>query len=151
MSNRTLKDWIPILLWMLFIYWMSTGTFSSENTELIIEPLLKFLMPGISPHTIKVIHALIRKIGHVTEYFVLGVLLFRAFRDFSPAASTWRWAVFAVIVVALYAASDEFHQSFVPSRTASIIDMGIDTAGGVLAQIGCLLWHFRGRKQAAYS
>jgi VanZ family protein len=81
------------------------------------------------------IRAFIRKAGHVIEHFILGLLLFRAFRGGSAASWNWRWFWGALIVVVLWAAIDELHQSFVPARTASIVDVGIDIAGGILAQL----------------
>jgi VanZ family protein len=74
-----------------------------------------------------------RKFGHITEYCILGMLVLRAFRAESEKHLKWRDVVYTLLVVILYAASDEFHQSFVPTRTASIIDVGIDTLGGMLA------------------
>jgi len=120
---------------------MSTETFSSENTVSVVETILRFLAPKISSQEVDLIHALIRKSAHVVEYFILGLLLFRAFRGGSIGSWKWRWSFFALIVVILWAASDEFHQSFVPTRTASIVDVVIDTAGGVLAQFVSILWH----------
>lgn len=79
------------------------------------------------------IHKAIRKLGHVTEYFVFGLLLFRAFRDDTKESRTLRWAFFSFIVLTLYAASDELHQSSVSNRTASVYDIGIDVLGGVIA------------------
>ena len=128
--NQYLKYWIPVLLWMIFIFWMSTGTFSAQNTGLIIEPILRFLKPSISSEMIDMVHKAIRKLGHVTEYFVFGLLLFRAFRDGSKELRTLRWAFISLIVLILYAASDELHQSFVSNRTASPFDVGIDVLGG---------------------
>ena len=119
---------------------MSTGTFSAENTSSIIEPILRFLMPGISQHTLDIMHGLIRKCGHFTEYFILSILLYRAFRDGSVELKTLRWAFFSVMIVIIYAAGDEFHQLFVPARTASLIDVGIDITGGVFAQIISAFW-----------
>jgi VanZ family protein len=112
---------------------MSTETFSSPNTFSLVETVIRFLVPKISFQEVGLIHAFIRKSGHVIEYFILGLLLFRAFRGSSIASWNWRWSFFAVIVVVLWAASDEWHQSFIPTRTASIVDVAIDTAGGVLA------------------
>jgi VanZ family protein len=87
---------------------------------------------------------LIRKFAHLTEYFILGLLLFRFFRNDSNDLKMLRWMISAMIVLALYAAGDEFHQSFVPTRTASIVDIGIDISGGLLAQLvsgfGLLYW-----------
>ena len=145
--NRNLtKYWLPVILWMCFIFWMSTDTFSSQNTFSWIEMLLRFLALKIPSHKMVFIHVLIRKAGHVTEYFVLGLLLFRTFRGGSTSSWSWRWPLLAVIIVVLWAASDEFHQSFVSSRTASAVDVAIDTAGGILAQFIAFLWH-RGRKK----
>jgi len=99
------------------------------------------LIPKISSQELSLIHVVIRKAGHVIEYFVLGLLLFRTFRGNSISLWNWRWSFFAVIAVALWAAGDEFHQSFVSTRTASAVDVGIDTAGGILAQFVAALWH----------
>ena len=121
---------------------MSTGTFSAKNTYLITEPILRFLMPSILPEKVDMIHGIIRKLGHVTEYFILGLLLFRAFRSGSGELRILRWACYSFLVVVLYALSDEFHQSFVATRTASLFDVGIDTLGGILAQGVSVLWHF---------
>lgn len=131
---------------MNFIFWMSTGTFSEKNTSLIIEPILRFLMPGISFQSINMIHGLIRKCGHFIEYFILGLLLFRAFRGGSIGLRRWRWAFSSLIVVVLYAASDEFHQSFISTRTASLADVGIDTIGGIFAQVVRVLWYNHSQK-----
>ena len=125
---------------------MSTETFSSQNTFSWTETVLLFLFPKISSQEMGLIHTFIRKAGHVIEYFILGLLLFRAFRGELTLSWSWRWSFFAVIVGALWAATDELHQSFVPTRTASIVDVGIDIAGGVLAQFVSILW-YRYRKK----
>ena len=121
------------------IFWMSTGIFSSEQTSQIIVPVLNFLYPGLAPHQVDMIHGLLRRAGHLTEYFLLGILLFHAFRRNSLQQWRLRWAIYVIIGVVFYAASDEFHQSFVSSRTASLIDVGIDSAGGILSQIAIIL------------
>ena len=138
---RKFKYWVPVLLWISFIFWMSTGTCSAQNTSLIIEPILHFLMPSISAEKVAMIHEVIRKLGHVTEYFILGILLFCAFRGGSKELRNLRWAFSSFLVVVLCAASDEFHQSFVSTRAASLFDVGIDTLGGILAQGVNVLWH----------
>jgi VanZ family protein len=138
-QQKFVKYWLPVIIWMCFIFWMSTDTFSSENTSKVIGPVLHLIFPSFSAETLDIIHGLIRKSAHVVEYFVLGLLLFRAFRSDSPQPWDRRWAIYAVIVIALYAMSDEFHQISVPSRTGSIFDIGLDTAGGILSQIAIML------------
>src|SRR5512139_1351862 len=119
------KYWLPVVLWMAVIFWMSTDSLSSEHTASVIEPILRLLMPDISPEKIDIVHGLTRTAGHAVEYFVLGLLLFRAIRGDSRERWNWRWVMCALIVLALYAAGDELHQSFVPTRTASPLDVGI--------------------------
>ena len=137
------RRWFPVAMWLAFVFFMSTGTFSAENTFSVVGPLLKFLFPSLAPDRVAVIHGIIRKCAHIFEYFVLGLLLFRAFRANSSAEWRWRWCLYAAIGVLLWALGDEFHQSFVPSRTASMKDVGIDTAGGLLAQVVGALRHYR--------
>lgn len=140
-NRNIIKYLLPVIFWMCFIFWMSTGTFSSQNTFPLVETVLRFLVRNLSSQEVDLIHGWIRKSAHVAEYFILGLLLFRAFRGGSMGSWNWRWTFFAVMVVVLWAASDEFHQSFVPTRTASVVDVVIDTAGGVLAQLVIIFWH----------
>ena len=138
-KQNFVKYSLPVIFWMGFIFWMSTDTFSSQNTSSFLETALRFFLSKISSQEIDLIHGIIRKSGHVIEYFVLGLLLFRAFRGSSVRSWNWRWSVFAMMIVALWAAGDEFHQSFTPTRTASVVDVIIDTAGGALAQFAIIL------------
>jgi VanZ family protein len=131
---------------MAFIFWMSTETFSSENTASWLELFLSLIIPKISPQEFGLIHTVMRKAGHVIEYFILGLLLFRSFRGDSTSSWNWRWSLFAVMTISLGAIIDEFHQSFVLTRTASAVDVGIDIAGGILAQFIGVLW-FRYRRK----
>ena len=62
---------------------------------------------------------LLRKLGHVTGYFVLTILLLRALRRARVAAAM----PIAIVVALAYAVSDEWHQSFVPGRTATPVDV----------------------------
>ncbi len=140
------KYWIPVALWTILIFWMSTATFSAKNTSLIIEPLLRFFMPDLPFEQIKSIHGLIRKIGHLAEYFILGILVFRGFRGVSPRPVILKSIFCTILVLVTYAISDEFHQTFVSSRTPSAIDVCIDTAGGILGQLAIAIWHGRSLK-----
>ncbi len=121
---------------MGFIFVMSTSLGSSEHTSRIIEPLIRWLAPGISSAAVDRVHLLIRKTGHLTEYAILALLVLRAAgislrrRHLEGGC---RAAGIALLVAAAYAASDEFHQSFVPGRTASVYDVLIDTSGAFVA------------------
>ena len=140
-SMDLVKRWLPVILWSSFIFLMSTGTFSAKHTFSTVRMVLGFLCPNLASHQVILVHAAIRKGAHVSEYFVLGLLLFRAFSVSAAGVWKWQWALLAVMGVLVWALGDEFHQSFVPTRTASMVDVGIDTAGGILAQGANALWH----------
>jgi VanZ family protein len=134
MNPRTfLKYWLPVLIWMGFIFWMSTGMFTAINTFHFFESFLRQFDPDITSRSIRLLNNSIRKIGHVTEYFVSGILLFRAFRAGSTEPRVPRWAFYSVLFVVLFAMSDEYHQSFVAGRTPAFLDVGLDTLGGLFA------------------
>ena len=83
-------------------------------------------------------HGLLRKTGHVVGYFTLSVLLFRSWRATFPRISTrWclQWATVALLNTSLVAMFDEWHQSFLPSRTGTFRDVMLDSSAGLLAQI----------------
>jgi len=122
------------ILWMGLIFFFSTDIGSFSNTFSYLEPILRFLFPQMTPHTMLLVHLLIRKLAHVTEYAILSYLWFGAFRqgrrNWSP-----RWALWALGLSISYALLDEYHQAFVLSRTASLIDVGIDSMGALITHI----------------
>lgn len=142
MSLRTtsrLGAWLPVLFWALLIYESSTSSFGSPQTSRFIIPLLHWLLPTAAPTTLDLLHEFARKSVHVVNYFILGLLLFRALR--APHRG-WalRWALWAVLIAAGYACSDEFHQSFEAGRGPSAMDALLDTTGASTGQI--LIWAF---------
>jgi len=131
---RWLKSWWPALLWAVVISAFSTGEFTAEHTSRVIIPILHLLLPGAYPETLTMLHGLIRKSAHFVEYFILSLLVLRGIRAGRKETHVG-WAIVAVGIVAGYAALDEFHQSFVPGRTAAVADVLLDTGGGVAAQL----------------
>jgi VanZ family protein len=132
-----LKYWLPLVIWLGVIFVGSTNLMSAEHTSHYIVPFLLWLKPGMSPRTIWIILVVVRKCAHVTEYAILALLLWRAFRSV-PILHAKTWMVFyaALLGCAVYAASDEFHQTFVKSRTPSVRDVFLDIAG---AFVGLLI------------
>lgn len=74
-----------------------------------------------------------RKLAHLTEYAILGLLAARAFRTSKREAISSRWFLISLTLVVVYALADEYHQSFVPTRTGTIYDSLIDIVGGLAA------------------
>ena len=127
---------------MALIFTASADAHSYEHSSRFVEPFLRWLFPQMSQNNIEEIHHLIRKCGHLTEYAILALLVWRALHQSKNNLPTWSWPRVGgtLLVVFIYAASDEFHQSFVPTRTALVSDVFIDTAGGAIGLIA--LWFF---------
>src|ERR1043166_796965 len=128
-----LKYWLPLLIWLGVIFFGSTSVMSAEHTSRYIVPFLLWLKPGISPNAIWIILVVVRKCAHVTEYTALALLLWRALRSL-PALHAKPLMVFGAVLIgcALFAASDEFHQTFVKSRTPSVRDVLLDVGGALI-------------------
>ena len=75
------------------------------------------------------------KVAHFLGYGLLGALLVRATAGGFPRPVTRTAALVSIAIAVLYAASDEFHQRFVPGRTADLDDLGADALGAVAAAI----------------
>jgi VanZ family protein len=129
---RLLSRYLPLLAWLVFISYASSDSFSANNTSRIIGPLVLWFFPNTSPDAMVVIHLVTRKIAHFTEYAILAYFAARAFRTFPNPKTASRWFLISLTLVVIYALVDEYHQSFVPSRTASIYDSLIDMFGGLV-------------------
>ena len=142
-----LKSWLPVVLWMMLMFAASTDLLSSEHTSRYLVPFLRWLKPDISAATIAQIHFLIRKSAHVTEYAILTVLLWRAFRFHRrDARNVWPQGAIALAVAIIFAATDEYHQAYVPTRGSSASDVMIDSCGAAFGLVG--RWAF-GRRGAS--
>ena len=134
-AARFFKYWLPVILWMVLIFGASTNLGAPRNTSRFIGPFLRWLVPSITEKTVEAVQYNIRKAGHVTEYAILSLLLWRARRKtISNEPDGWNWtdARFAIFVSTIYAMTDEFHQYFVATRQGSIWDVLLDTSGAVL-------------------
>lgn len=140
-----LKYWLPVLLWLALIFSASADPHSSERTSRFFEPFMHWLFPQMPLARIEGFHYAFRKCGHLTEFAILALLLWRAIHQpqkKQPRPWLWPEAGLALALVFLYAASDELHQVFIPGRTGQISDVAVDVSGGATGL--ALLW--RGRK-----
>ena|SRR5438552_3675172 len=133
-SKNRLSRYGPLVVWAALIFIGSSSVLSGSNTSVVLQPVL-WLFPHASEATLALIHFLLRKAGHLTEYAILALLAARAFRTSSRELLRNRWFWVSLLFVVVYSLSDEFHQSFVPSRTASIYDSMIDSVGGLTALV----------------
>ena len=87
-------------------------------------------MPQFAALTVETVDLLVRKTAHLSEYFIFAILLAHLFKKRS-GLSTRSQIIWATALGITYAISDEFHQSFIASRTASAGDVVIDAIGFV--------------------
>ncbi|MEE2615046.1 MAG: VanZ family protein [Verrucomicrobiota bacterium] len=134
-----LIPWLWVALWMLVIFLFSTSTFSGVNTSRIIGPILKWLTPEITNESIALIQFILRKTAHIIEYAVLAVLICNAIVRRLAKFTAIALIVRAVFISLIYAAFDEWHQSWSAGRIGSLIDVSIDTAGALFGSV-LFLW-----------
>jgi len=141
-NQRRIWRYGPLIIWAALIFIGSSSVLSASNTSTLVR-MVRWLIPTADDEKLARFHFLIRKAGHLTEYAILALLAARAFRTSSREwlQSRWFWAAFTF--AAAYSLTDEFHQSFVASRTGSIYDSMIDSAGGLIALT--ILWWWRKR------
>ena len=132
-----LKYWVPVLGWLVVTFIGSTNVMSVEQTSRFIVPFLLWLKPGMTQEATWGIIVVMRQCAHVGEYMVLALLMWRALRS-GTSMSMRMSTLYGVVLLAcaLIAASDEFHQIFVKSRTPSVRDVLMDVGG---ASLGLLI------------
>ncbi len=128
------RRWLPVIAWAIVISLFSTHAFTAENTGHIIIPILHRIFRHASLAALQRMHFFIRKSAHLIEYFILSLLILRGIRG-GRKEIRLAWMAIAVLAVAAYASLDEFHQRFVPGRTAAVSDVLLDTTGGAVAQL----------------
>jgi VanZ family protein len=121
-----LDDWAPSILWMAALFILSTSIFSAANTSKIIVPVLQWIFPSASIATVTLMHALVRKAAHFTNYAILFWLLIRGPLKGRP--------YIALGCCVIYAFLDEGHQIFVPGRGASLYDVALDSSGALFGR-----------------
>jgi VanZ family protein len=133
--------WLPVVLWASTIFGASSDSGSFRHSSRIIGPLVHWLFPNLSEEQIHAIVFIVRKIAHLTEFAIFALLVWNAlqrprWKDSRPWS--WRSAVESLWFAVLYATTDEFHQTFVPSREGCLRDVFIDSCGAVTGML--LLW-----------
>ena len=145
-SKKRFLYMIPVIIWMIFIFYMSgkTGQESSGQSgkiSLFITDLLEKVRqdPAQEMQNLQdILELVIRKAAHMTEYAILFLLSYLATVKISMSQSRFYNRSIAVLISLLYACSDEMHQLLVPGRSGKMIDVGIDMAG-VLIVLICMI------------
>lgn len=135
----------PPLLLMAGIFWAGGGQASADETRSLLTDCLRAWFPALyarlSPEALVIANVALRKAGHFLAYALLGFLNMRAAHSLA-AGPPRRRSLLAWGAAVAWAAVDEFHQSFSPSRGASAGDVALDAAG---AAAGAALYLLRER------
>lgn len=133
--------WILVVLWMIviFIFSNETSTMSNEKSRFFIY-LIQTLGLDLNAFFGNLSNFMVRKASHFLEYFILAILLFNIIKGKFEIKKVF---IISIVIVVLYACTDEIHQIFIPGRTARIKDIVIDTVGG---SIGLLVGYFINKK-----
>ena len=136
------RAWWPAVVWIGLIAFESTDFFSSEHTGSMLYTILTRLFGHIDFYKFLVFHHYLRKTGHVVGYGMLSLLLLRGWRATLGRVHTLllRTALLSWLGTAFVAAMDEWHQSYIPSRTGSIWDVALDTVAGVAFLVAAYFW-----------
>jgi len=134
------RAWWPAIVWIGLITLESTDSFSSEHTGSILYALLTRLFGNIDFYKFLVFHHYMRKTGHVVGYGVLSLLLLRGWRATFDYTLLLRAALLSWLGTACVAALDEWHQSYIPSRTGTVWDVALDSVAGVVFLLVAYFW-----------
>ena len=155
-----LLSFIPtaLLLFLIFGFSAQDGESSgslSFQISLFLVRLASPLLPAAMSEEVlieraELIHYFVRKAAHMTEYFLLALSLQLPFAAFSSGRLSMKIRIllgFAATI--LFAALDEFHQSFVPGRSGNLTDVCIDSAGALIASLCLIIFYSIYQKKLA--
>lgn len=147
---KKILNWrlIPVLGWMLVIFLFSSqnGEESGASSDLLTDWFVKII--GFWYNNLTDTEQLcwygrfslmIRKCAHMTEYGILAVFVANWLR-FRMCKHTWSMWLFTLVVTIIYAASDEFHQTFVSDRSGNFLDVFVDFCGMIIGLSLLTFW-----------
>lgn len=135
-KNRIIFSWILLVIWMIFIFYMSAQPDDISNSQSgFVIKLLQSIGIDSSGNNIGLLTTIVRKGAHFSEYAILGLLSYNVMKNYFTKK---RARIVAVLIVFFYACSDEFHQLFVSGRAGKITDVIIDTSGGIFSVL--VIW-----------
>jgi VanZ family protein len=127
--------WAITVAWAALVFYLSTQAFSPNFSRTLLAWTLHLLQLRVSSGTFGLLHAFLRGLAHIIEYAIFALLLYGL--PIEKKRGLWRprRAAFCIVVASVYSLTDEFHQSLVFGRHASLLDCGLDTIGAALAML----------------
>jgi len=121
--------------WAATMFQLSSRAFAGGFTAWLLHQILSLFDVKVSPDNFATLHFLLRKLAHLTEYAIFGLLLYGCFNGGKRLEWHPRKALWSLAIAAGFSVTDEYHQRFIPGRGASLLDCTIDTLGAVLGVI----------------
>lgn len=131
---------LSLVLWLIIIFLLShqPASISTETstafTRTIINIVNNITGNNIDEEQIETIvdstFTLVRKIAHLTEYLILGILMINVVKNYQKNIK--KIIIISLLSCILYACTDEIHQLFVPGRSGQLLDVFIDTIGSII-------------------
>ena len=127
---------VLIIMFTIFMFSSERDTVSTKRSDGLIIRTCEFLLGRQLTENEKEIYiekyvVYVRKTAHFTLYFLLGLFFISFLKEFD--FNNNKLIIYTIIFVFIYACSDEIHQLFIPGRSGEILDVLIDTTGGVLS------------------
>ena len=129
---RRKLPWMPVILWMLVILYLSSQSADQSNqlsmgVTVRIYEAVNILLPELE---VDAFNHMVRKYAHFFAYMILGILSVNAL--YLNGIKDRKAILYSFIISFLYAISDEIHQIFVPGRAGQVMDVLIDSSGGII-------------------
>lgn len=132
-----IKYFIPSIIVMSIIFTASHDPASGEKSDIITNLLTKVIYQ-ISNYKLSIedkisISFFVRKLAHMTEYFILNISYYYAFNYIFEKKK--KNILISFLLTVFYACTDEYHQTFIEGRVGTIKDVFIDSTGALIASI----------------
>ena len=148
--KRRIFNFVLVIFSMLTIFLFSseTATNSTNTSKSVAKEIISIIIKD-EAKVDKIINnnfVVIRKLAHITEFFLLGFLITNILVDGKNNIS-YKYIIIAVLLAALYAVTDELHQNLILGRAGRILDVGIDTIGSFLGSFSYYLLYKNAKKK----
>lgn len=148
--------WLPVIIALAVISAESTEVFSAANTSSWLRPIFERVLGHFRDNNWEQFHHYLRKTGHFVGYGIVALTFLRAWlytlgRQSRLTLLGWRIqsTALAIVCTAIVASCDEFHQTFLPGRTGTPVDVALDTCGATTLCLLAWLICFRGSVRGA--
>lgn len=127
---------------LIFFFSQDSSVASTKKSDTVILDAVELLTHKKVPKSKREYYIdkyvfIVRKLAHFSIYLLLGILVFSLFKEYKYY--NYKGIIYSIIIILLYAISDEVHQLFIPGRSSEVRDVLIDTIGGTT---GIIIYYY---------